>query len=672
MLLKKIILKNFRQFYGVQEIEFSCNKEKNVTLINAENGVGKTTLLNALLWCFYKDTSTRFETPEMIVCNQSIEEKEFNASVEVYFEHDERDYLVSRKINQEYSEEKFEAFVIDNGNYQKLPKATIFVETVIPKEMSKYFFFDGEYAETFASSNNSKVVRVAVESMLGCNTAIQASKDIRAIGKIIEKEIAALTKNDQSATFQNQIDELESNKDADELEIEKIGTELDFAKNIKKEIQEKLRKTDGAKEIQQKKEKLEQNKYEALEERTKIEARKTKWIDKDSIGLLSDKLHLACMVEINKANIKGHIPGKIAATFVDDILNSCKCICGRGFEEKSEESQSISKLIKEAGTSLMSDRLMNIRGRIGMLESTKKTAVENFTAIHADLSEINLKVQNYEINIKDCELQLQGSNIVEIAERAEALTKKENEIEKFVGNRARLEKSCEEAVKQIEDMKRKRDKLLAHNDRAKALQYKSAVLSATHEKLEGALEKYRETSRNKINEKVNIILQKTARRNYISSIDTSFNLNMFYGVTDTPVAKSGGENQLLSLAFIASLVDFAAARRSDNSHLLKPGTMAPLMLDSPFGQLDPTYRKSTAEFLPNSSGQVILLLSKSQGDDEVMKVLKDKIGSEYYLISEVTTPRGDKPEDIMIINGKEIACSVYEAEKNRTVIKKIV
>ena len=90
MFLEKIILRNFRQFYGEQEIVFSCDPKQNVTLIHAENGVGKTTLLNALLWCFYKDLTARFETPDKIVSNQAKQEDIFDASVEVFFEHDEQ------------------------------------------------------------------------------------------------------------------------------------------------------------------------------------------------------------------------------------------------------------------------------------------------------------------------------------------------------------------------------------------------------------------------------------------------------------------------------------------------------------------------------------------------------------------------------------------------------
>ena len=41
MLLKKIILDNFRPFKGKQEILFSTDINKNVTVIMGENGSGK-------------------------------------------------------------------------------------------------------------------------------------------------------------------------------------------------------------------------------------------------------------------------------------------------------------------------------------------------------------------------------------------------------------------------------------------------------------------------------------------------------------------------------------------------------------------------------------------------------------------------------------------------------
>lgn len=671
MFLEKIILRNFRQFYGEQEIIFSCDSKKNITLVHAENGVGKTTLLNALLWCFYKDLTARFENPEKIVSNQAIDEDIFEAGVEIFFDHDGQKYVVIRTIDEKYSNETFDAYLINKGNYEKLPNPSVFVESVIPREMSRYFFFDGEYAETFSSKKNKSEVRKAVESMLGCNTAIQAKDDLTSIKKSLEKEIAALTKNNQSEGFQLQIDKLEEQTRTEEADIIVLEQNLELADTARKEIQDKLRNAEGAKEIQQRRDKLEELKTSTENKRKKVEAQRIKWIDQYSIGLLSNKVNNACLEIIKNANIKGQIPSKIAETFVNDIIEEKVCICHREFEPSSKEESAIKKLLAEAGTAVMSDRLMDIRKRMGMLDKARETALEEYQSINSQLETLNGEIHDYEAQIKECSTQLQSSQVTEIAERELALENKINEINEIIQKKTRLEQSCEAREDTIQELKRKRDKLLAHNDRAQGLQKKIKILDATIARLDEELNKYREDSRKTIIDKVNEILKETARRDYFANIDEAFNLDMYYGNTKTPVAKSSGENQLLSLAFIASLVGFAADRRKEASQLLKPGTMAPLMLDSPFGQLDPTYRKSTAEFLPSLAGQVVLLVSKTQGDDDVIDALGDKIGSEYVLISEVIDEQGGKPSDVIQLHGQEIACSLYSCDKNRTRIQKV-
>ena len=75
MKLEFMRLTNWRSFYGANELWFSTNDQKNVTLIRAENGVGKTSLLAALNWCFFKilPTIDEFENPDKIVNDQSEE-----------------------------------------------------------------------------------------------------------------------------------------------------------------------------------------------------------------------------------------------------------------------------------------------------------------------------------------------------------------------------------------------------------------------------------------------------------------------------------------------------------------------------------------------------------------------------------------------------------------------
>ena len=53
MRIKSLQVENFRGFLGEHSIEFASTDNENVTLILAENEVGKSTLLNAFVWCFF-------------------------------------------------------------------------------------------------------------------------------------------------------------------------------------------------------------------------------------------------------------------------------------------------------------------------------------------------------------------------------------------------------------------------------------------------------------------------------------------------------------------------------------------------------------------------------------------------------------------------------------------
>ncbi len=155
MKLTKIRLENFRQFYGQQILELSTDPDRNVTLVHSENGIGKTTLLNALLWCFYSETTPRFEEENQLLNFTASDEGETVATVEVTFEHEEKEYRARRScISNERKREKFQVFEIAEGNSRLMHAPVSFIGSVIPKEMAPHFFFDGEHAETFSSSTN--------------------------------------------------------------------------------------------------------------------------------------------------------------------------------------------------------------------------------------------------------------------------------------------------------------------------------------------------------------------------------------------------------------------------------------------------------------------------------------------------------------------------------------
>mgnify|MGYP003499336774 FL=1 len=102
MILKKLTLRNFRQFKDPKPIEFSQDEDKNITLILGDNTSGKTTLLQAFLWCLYgtanfksKDSLLNAEiAQELIKSNENVE-----ICVSLEIEHQDISYFITRKLN---------------------------------------------------------------------------------------------------------------------------------------------------------------------------------------------------------------------------------------------------------------------------------------------------------------------------------------------------------------------------------------------------------------------------------------------------------------------------------------------------------------------------------------------------------------------------------------------
>jgi DNA repair exonuclease SbcCD ATPase subunit len=212
--------------------------------------------------------------------------------------------------------------------------------------------------------------------------------------------------------------------------------------------------------------------------------------------------------------------------------------------------------------------------------------------------------------------------------------------------------------------------LSAQSDKARRLIKRRSLLTETSQLLKATLSTYEQEARGVIQKQTNSILEKVARRDYRCRFNENFSLELLYS-DGRPTPKSGGENQLLSLSFVASLVKFSEIRSRASGSILRPGTIAPLLLDSPFGQLDVTYKEETARFIPRMASQVLLLVSSSQGSEDVLSALEPHVGAEYILVSENRAPRGEKPEDRKTIRNKLYIGSLFGCPKDLTRIERV-
>ena len=103
MKLKELVVNNFMPYKGEQKIEFPQHEKQNVMLVFGDNMRGKTSFLNSIRWGFYGTALGRHlrEIPRVNLINSvSASENNWNMSILIRFDHENREYELRRQINK--------------------------------------------------------------------------------------------------------------------------------------------------------------------------------------------------------------------------------------------------------------------------------------------------------------------------------------------------------------------------------------------------------------------------------------------------------------------------------------------------------------------------------------------------------------------------------------------
>jgi DNA sulfur modification protein DndD len=228
MRLEKLILHNFMAYKGNHEIDFSVSNHAPLILFLGENGHGKSTIQNACKWCLYDESP---ELPNRDLINRKAF-KEFAAdpnlsmSVTMSWVDGETRYELLRtwEPNGKDSSTSHPILRIDGGNPVSANSVQDYVQRFLAKEISHFFFFDGETQKEFDAMATSKKGSGSIRSEIEKTLSIPVITD--AINWFREKqaeESDALVK----ANTQNE-------------KIKKAGLDLENARQIRTTLQDEL------------------------------------------------------------------------------------------------------------------------------------------------------------------------------------------------------------------------------------------------------------------------------------------------------------------------------------------------------------------------------------------------------------------------------------------------
>ncbi len=223
MKIKKIVLYNVGPYVGENVFEIDCNnKDKNIILIGGKNGAGKTTFFTSLRTCIYGHRAYGYEST-----NQHYYEEIYKlindnqkslidgyAKVELDLLFDDGMYNNVYTITREWSlkgKKVKENYRITLNNLELAGDELLDFENyllhIIPPNLFKFYFFDGEkIGDFFLQSNQDNSFKNAFLTMTGYDNIELLLKNFK---RIVSQNSKGSTKSEKYFELQGQIETLE-------------------------------------------------------------------------------------------------------------------------------------------------------------------------------------------------------------------------------------------------------------------------------------------------------------------------------------------------------------------------------------------------------------------------------------------------------------------------------
>lgn len=652
MLLQSIKLENFRQFRN-ESIDFADGSNgKNVTIIIGENGTGKTTFAQAFFWCLYGETE--FSDKNMlnkVVASELCPGQEARVKVVLKLKHGDVDYtLIREQIYRKDSSNRIKpdntVFDIakkdDSGNTSYIKKSACESEVkgILPKELSRYFFFDGERIEKMSKdiSNGKKATDFAdaVKGLLGLNGMYSAIQHFNPRLRTSVISSYESSYNSQSNAKIKEYTDIINCRNAEieqiDARIEELDYEIETATTRKSDKVKELKQYEEGEKLQEKKEKL-QRKIIAAE---KSKANVYKLMSKDFNANLSSFFSISLIQRALELLSEKDFAGKdipyMHAKTIEYLLKQKVCLCGTRLDEGTIPYTKVKELIEFLPPQSISTTIGDFK------KESKRRAVEK-KDLYGQLADHMAVISQQDDDLFDLrddlaivESKLSGGDVsekvrainYEIQLCDQTITKDRAERDRKIAEKARNETERDRA-----DTERRNLTLLDETNKKIEIYktyaeiiYKELLLeySASEEKI-----------RTRLQTTINDVFKQIYNGGLYLKIDDKYHISVNVTDYEGDVETSTAQSISVIFAFITGIIKMERDNRNstDEDTKLLSSEPYPLVMDAPLSAFDKRRIKTVCEALPETAEQVIIFIKDTDGE-LAEGYMGSKIGSRHY------------------------------------------
>lgn len=619
-----------------------------VTVIMGENGSGKTTLAQAFTWCLYGAT----DFDDQVVLNKVVaknigQNSEASVQVKISMVHMGVDYIMTRE--QKYTTDSTGSLKRPNNtvfkiqyknkdgqqDFVKESEVELRMKEILPKELAKYFFFDGERIGNMSKEirkGKSKEFADAVKSLLGLSAFTEAlehlgGKSSNTVIKSYEKDYSSKS-DSKIAQLRDEIARYDARLEQIEKRFAEIDNEEDIASEKAKEYEIKIAENRDSEKYAQERTKL-KNKITSLEQ-SKVSST-TGVIDtfnrKGASWMATKMIHDALKELADADKIDTGIPD-IHARTIQFLINRKKCLCGTPIEFGGPAYTELNKVLdyippKSIGTLIsqfVRECELKSKGASDAFDdiSNKFSVVSEFDADYAEL--LN--------QIETINKKLEG--MLNVGELQKKYTFYNGEVKNL-----RLERNRLSEEKGAIETKRERcetgiNELVLKDENNKRIARFKAYATYMYKYLFSVYKEKETEVREQLEETVNSIFKEIYNGGFSLKLDEKYNVQIqvddfdgYVGDVETSTAQSIS----VIFAFIAGVIKMARENNSDENSMLMTEAY-PLVMDAPLSAFDKTRIKTVCDALPKVAEQVIIFIKDTDGEI-AEENMGSKVGMRY-------------------------------------------
>lgn len=640
MLLKYIRMVNFRQYYGDNTVEFSCDLDKNVTIILGKNTSGKTTMVQAFNWGLYGQAKfkTQMLLNENIANDMKSGDKE-KVIVEIGLIHNNIDYKIERI--QEYqcvnrgdirstSQKKSMSYKKIDGQTKTIDGFEIdnSINKILPEGLSSYFFFDGERINNISKKQD---VTASIKGLMGLDV-LESARDHLSKCKSVFTKALDLEGNEKAISAQNNIDSQKNKLEKIKDDIDNVSAQIEYYQEVKEQAAIELRENAETSALQSKKENLQRAVIGLEGDYNNSTIDLIGKFNKNAFAYFATPMIRAALDLVrNTSYVSESIKG-MHSDSINQLLSRGYCICGTKLETGSEAT---AHMLKERD--MMPPK--SIGTYVAEFSESSELYLSNSEDYHNDISQKYKDLRRYKKDISRAKaeydqlsqslLDKKDTRVLEENYRtaSKLLKTKEDEKSNLEGRKA----ICENEIRNYQKIF---DSLVKSSEKNNFINTCIEYTQNMYDWVNSSYLVKEEDIRSRLEYKINNIFGRMYHGKRMIKIDKNY--KVYY--SDVNTDESGGLETVKNFAFIAGLVDLARDRIAEKSQdEYDLGTEAyPLVMDAPFSTADEKHVSNISRILPEIAEQVIMVVMEKDWTFAQIE-MEERVGKKYIINKETET-----------------------------------